>query len=185
MDTKDKQEILQLLTNGRQAFLDSVSGMTDQEAAAAPGEGRWSVLQIAEHIGLVEARLLVLIRQAVPAAELPDVTIAPHRENLIRERASDPSRKVSAPELSHPQNRFSTLADAIAQFDRERAQSLAFIEAYEHDPRTRIAQHPVLGPANCMEMMLMIGNHPLRHSRQVLALRDVRGGGRADTQVAS
>ena len=171
MNAEDKQEMLHLMAAGRQTFLDSVHGLPEEDALRSPGENRWSILQIAEHVVVVEHNLLAMIRKAEPASDRPEITIDPRRENLIRERAADRARKVSAPELAHPTGRFATLADAITQFDKERAATLEFVESCDHDLRAQIAHHPILGPANCQEMLLMIAFHPKRHSGQIAEIR--------------
>jgi uncharacterized damage-inducible protein DinB len=129
MDAAQKQELLETLESGRQAFLNSISGMTEEEARQSRGPGRWSVLDIAEHLAIVEHNLLTRVEKAEPADSRPEVQIDPRREGRIRERAPDRSRAIAAPEPAKPTGRFPTLAAAIDRFSEtaERRSTLSKI----------------------------------------------------------
>ena len=52
----DRHELLEKLRSGRDEFLASVDGVTEEQAAAKPAAG-WSILECAEHVAIVEENL--------------------------------------------------------------------------------------------------------------------------------
>jgi hypothetical protein len=168
MQPEERAELLDWLERGRQAFRDAVAGMTEADAARSPGPGQWSVLDCAEHVAVVEQYLYARLMEggADPAA-----AISPRREALIRERASDRSRKVSAPAAAVPAGRFGTLEEALATFEEARARTVAYVEACNEDLRAKITTHPILKAATCHETLLMMAAHPERHAKQVAEIR--------------
>jgi hypothetical protein len=171
MHPDEKADLLDRLERGRRAFLDAVAGLTEADASRVPGPGRWSVLECAEHVAVVEQYLYARLMEGRPD---PSAAIPPGREALIRQRAADRSRKVAAPEAAAPAGRYRTLAEALAAFDTARARTTAFVEACTEDLRAKVTTHPILKIATCHEMLLMMAAHPERHARQVAEIRVAR-----------
>lgn len=168
MDPADKSKMRGELVRGREALREAVRGLSDTQATLRPAAGGWSVLDCVEHLALTEEYLLGQIEAAAPS-ETPVGSEA--RARRIAERAGDRSRAVPAPEMVHPQGRFTTLSKALAAFDEARARTLRFVEGCAADPRTLATSHPLLGPANCHELLLMMALHPVRHSAQIQEIR--------------
>ena len=164
MTPQEKREILELFDTGQKCFLHTLAGVADDAAARKPSPECWSILECAEHVAIVEERLLAYIENARPA----DGTVIPiQREALIRERAPDRSRRIPAPEVALPAGRYSALADAAAQFVSNRLRSIVFVQSCDDDLRAKLAEHPILKVATCYEILLMMAYHPMRHARQI------------------
>jgi len=168
MAPDEKAELLDWLERGRRAFRDSLAGMTEAEAARAPGTDRWSALDCAEHVAVVEEYLYTRLLEGRPAAGEP---IPPAREAKIRERAADRSRPVPAPEAATPHGRYATLAEALTAFEAARARTIAFVEGCGEDLRAKVTEHPILKTATCHETLLMMAAHPERHAKQIAEIR--------------
>jgi hypothetical protein len=173
MQPDERADLLDWLERGRRAFRDAVAGLTEAEAARAPGPGQWSVLECAEHVAVVEKYLYARLLEGRPD---PAAGIPPGREALIRQRAADRSRKVPAPEAALPSGRYATLAEALAAFESARARTTAFVEACTEDLRAKVTTHPILKTATCYQTLLMMAAHPERHARQVVEIRVARTG---------
>lgn len=52
MNAHEKQKLLSDLDNGRQALLDSLKDVGEDQAAWVPAPGRWSVLECVEHLAV-------------------------------------------------------------------------------------------------------------------------------------
>src|ERR1035438_6318976 len=104
----DRHQLLEKLNSGRDEFLASLNGVTEEQAAAKPVTG-WSILECAEHVAIVEENLLRrLLEQSTPT----DREMPRQREALIVARAPDRGRKVPAPEAAGPPGRGGLLLGA-------------------------------------------------------------------------
>jgi hypothetical protein len=169
MQPDEKADVLECLERGQRAFHESVAGVTEAQAKRAPGPGRWSMLECAEHVAVVEQYLYERLLEGRPdsAAAIP-----PGRETLIRQRAADRSRKVPAPEAAAPSGRYGTLAEALSAFEKARSRTVAFVEACSEDLRAKVTTHPILKTATCHETLLMMAAHPERHAKQIAEIRE-------------
>jgi hypothetical protein len=164
MTTDEKDALLNELVAGRDKLLEAVAGVTEDLAVRIPAERKWSIRDCVEHLVMAEENLMGRVRASQPA----DAQIgSPEREARILARGADRSRTVQAPETAQPCGRFSTLTEAADQFGAVRAQTLRFLESCREDLRLKVAAHPILGPVNCYEMLLMIAMHPRRHANQI------------------
>jgi hypothetical protein len=168
MRASERQELLDLLAEGRQTLLDALDGLTEEQAARAPGEGRWSALECVEHIALVEDYLFARL---LDGRCVEETGINPAREGLIAKRGADRSRRVAAPETVKPRGTYSTVAAALAGFESIRERTVRYVEGCEEDLRAKVTTHPLLGAVNCYETMLMIALHPKRHADQIREIR--------------
>jgi uncharacterized damage-inducible protein DinB len=170
MQADEKLELLGSLAEGRQALMDAVAGLTEEQAAHSPGEGRWSVRDCVEHLALAEE---YLYGRLLEGRTVDDTGINPRREARIAERAADRSRPVTAPDAARPAGRYATLAAALQAFLDIRERTVRYVESCDEDLRAKLTTHPILGAANCHETLLMIALHPKRHAAQI---REIRAG---------
>jgi len=164
MRTEDKEQLLAALADGQKVLLDALANVTEEPAARAPAPDRWSILQCVEHLAVSEAYLLA----QVAAAQFSESAVAnPAREARILSRGADRTRPMPAPEVGRPPGRCSSLAQAVEQFMETRRRTVQFVEGCHEDLRQQLAVHPLLGPVNSYEMLLMIAVHPKRHAGQI------------------
>jgi hypothetical protein len=97
------------------------------------------------------------------------------REELILRGTTDRTGKLSAPERLLPAGRHSSLAEAVEQYRKCRARTVAYIGQYQDNPRARTMMHPVFGPISCQEMFLVLALHPKRHALQIQEVRQTLG----------
>jgi len=168
MDPAERVTVLEEMARGREALREAVSGLDEESAVVRPGEGRWSVLECVEHLASVEEYLL---REMETASPSETAVGSDARARRMAERAQDRSRPVTAPEPARPQGRYATLGEALEAFEKSRARTVRFIETCEADPRTLVGAHPLVGPINCYETMLMMALHPVRHAEQIREIR--------------
>ena len=173
MDAHEKQALLESLESGREALLAELAGLTEDQAARAPEPGRWSVRECVEHLVLAEDYLFAQIISAQNNASKPSETPVGSRarEARILKRGADRSSRVEAPEVARPTGRFTTLAEALNTFLNSHNQTIRYVQACDDDPRARTAQHPLIGPVNCYEVLLIIAIHPHRHAQQIREIR--------------
>jgi hypothetical protein len=170
MDINEKREIIDSLQTGCEALVHAIRGITEVAAHRKPDAGRWSILECMEHIAIAEEHMFGLITSA---SRVDTPQISKSRESLIRKRGADRSRKFEAPDVAKPFGRFLTLDDATQNFLDSRRRTMDFVEKCDTDLRAMLATHPVAGPVNCYEMLLIMSAHPLRHAEQIAEIRNL------------
>src|SRR5258708_4600945 len=125
MAPQERTEIVQNLKRSREEFLAAVAGVTESQAKARPDPERWSVLDCVEHVTNVEERFLAFLEGA---EKLDAPRIDKEKEAGLMARIPDRSVRVKAPEAVVPNGRFTTLEQAIEQFNAGRARSIEFAE---------------------------------------------------------
>ena len=159
----DRDQLLERLNSGRNEFLASVEGVSEEQAAAKPVAG-WSILECAEHVAIVEENLRQrLMEQATPT----ETEMSREREAFIAAVAANRGRKITAPEAAQPCGRFTTLREAVDCFCRNREQTVAYIASCQDDLRRLTTDHPMIGAASGQEIMILMIAHPFRHAAQV------------------
>lgn len=172
MDADEKAGVLRALQSGQEAFLDALSAITEESARWSPGPDRWSILECAEHVAASEDFLFSKLTQAT----LSDVPLVnQNREARILARGADRTTPGVSPEAVRPTGRFSTLADAVQHFLNSREQTVRFVESCREDLRSRLTTHPLLGPVNCYETLLLMAVHPRRHAGQIQEIKAALG----------
>jgi hypothetical protein len=172
MQPHEKAGILKELATGRDAFLDALRGLPEDVPAVRPAPGRWSVLECVEHVAVSEDLLLSRITQAQSSGS---PVANQKREAAILARGADRTTPVISPEAGRPTGRFATLADAVGSFLATRERTVRFVEDCNEDLRAKTMTHPLVGPINCHEALLVISVHPRRHAAQIREIKTALG----------
>jgi uncharacterized damage-inducible protein DinB len=168
MSPESRTEIVQILKNGRQEFLESVSGLSEADVQAHPQAGRWSVLECVEHVNGVEERFLSRLQNAAREGAPP---MDKQKETELLARIKNRTTRAEAPEPVRPIGRYQTLAEALAQFQAARARTIRFAEEQSAHLYSMTESHPRFGTLNGTEMLILITAHALRHAEQIRELR--------------
>lgn len=172
MNLKERQQMLALLEQGRAELVAALDGVSGEDAARVPGEGRWSILGCVEHLAISEDYLFSQIMAATPSeAPLRNEL----RETRMLERGTDRSRRIESPEEGQPKGRFPTLEAAFGHFMESRERTVAFVADCQEDLRLKATWHPILGTANSYEVLLSIAVHGLRHVKQIEEIKAALG----------
>jgi hypothetical protein len=172
MDARDRELILKLLAESRDALVSSAAGLTDEQAKIRPAPDQWSVLDCVEHVAITENFMFTNIAtKLTPAPPSGDRA----REELFLREVANRSRKISAPDRAHPTGRFPTLTAAVEQFNRCRARSIDYVERCDKDLRAHTAPHPLFGPITGQEYLIILALHPARHAAQIREVRQSLG----------
>lgn len=166
----------QELTRVRDEVAAAFAAVSDVAWHAAPA-GQWTPAQILWHLVKVERGVARLIERQIGALS-PMATVPPGPSSkdvlglLDRYPLLDRSRKASAPEALTPPATVDVVAER-ARWADGRAQLLAAM----HDAGPRLSlvrfEHPLFGPFDGWQWVLMVARHEQRH---LLQLREVLGG---------
>jgi hypothetical protein len=168
MAPQERSEIVENLERSRQEFLAALSGLTESQASIRPDAARWSVLDCVEHVTTVEERFQGWLNAA---KKLDAPRIDKEKEAGLLARVPDRSTRVQAPEAVVPAGRFTTLEQAIEQFNAGRARSIQFAEDRYDDLYCLASEHPRFGPVNGVELLIIIAGHCRRHAEQIRETR--------------
>jgi len=162
----DKQVQLEGLHSSLSSFL-AAADVPEETEKTSLREECWSILQIAEHVAVVEAGGLerLLERESNPGP--PDYAL----DRYVAAAALDRSKPRIAPERVHPAGRFGTLAEACAELKNRRQETIAFIESNTEDLRTKWVNHP-LTDMDGHQLILFLSNHLLRHAAQIEEIKN-------------
>lgn len=157
------------LEESRRFFGDTVRALPESEAILRLTPESWSIAGIVEHVVIAERSLLARFDDAERSGtSLRDSA----REARIASKLRDRSGKVQASERAWPADRFATLAEALEQFVTARDRTIRFAREHEEELYCTRVAHPLIGPVNGVEMLLIMAAHSDRHAAQILEIRD-------------
>lgn len=168
MIPQQRSEIVQALESSREEFNAAAAGVAEAQGKAKPAPDRWSVLECVEHVVVVEKRYLDLLA-AAKMLEAPRVD--KQKEAAITAQFPDRTTKREAPEAVRPAGRFTSLAQALEQFNATRSQAIRFAQDRQADLYRMTAEHPRMGALNGAEMLLVIAGHGRRHAEQIREIK--------------
>ena len=158
------QEVGAQLETAREELIVVVNGLTEEQARTRPAPDRWSVLECLEHVNCVERRFLGMVKAS--EAGTPAERDAA-KEAAIRERVLDRGNRRTAPEAVLPTGKYESLSEALQEFNAARDETLRFASEQGVNLLSRGASHPVFGPLNGVEALLLIAVHGRRHAVQM------------------
>jgi uncharacterized damage-inducible protein DinB len=168
MAPEERSEIVQHLERGRQEFMAAVAGLAESQAKVRPDPARWSVLDCVEHVTTVEARFLGWLDTA---KKLDAPRIDKEKEAGLLVRIADRSTRAQSPEAVLPIGRFTTLEQALEQFNVNRTRSIQFANDRSDELYYLASEHRRFGPMNGAEFLIIIAAHARRHAAQIQEVR--------------
>jgi hypothetical protein len=164
MASQEIQDVAGQLESARAELIVVVSGLTERQAQTRPAPDRWSVLECLEHVSFVERRFLGMVKASQPAGPAERDAA---REAALAERVINRSSKRTAPEAVHPTGKYACISEGLQDFNSARDETLRFASEQGVNLLSRSAVHPVLGPLNGVEALLLIAGHGRRHTAQM------------------
>lgn len=157
-------ELIAQLSASRKILYDAVNSVRPELRGMRPGEDRWSVAEILEHLIRVETAIAGLVRAAA-ASEDP----VPEEEfnSVGREVVLDRSTKVQSTEGSRPTGTLGwTEALAGLASSRRAMEGAVRLAGVAGLARMR-APHPLFGVLDGEGWVSFVGSHEERHAEQV------------------
>lgn len=148
----------------------AVEGIPPELRSQRPAPERWSVIELLEHLNLVERRLTYLFKQWV--AEAREQGLGPGEEThptppVNLEVVLNRGYQVTASESVRPQGKLDEAA-AWAALEEARRDLKALVQGFEGLPLGGIIRpHPALGPLNFYQWVEFVGWHEARHTAQI------------------
>ena len=169
--------VIQDLEASARGFLDAIDGLSSSQWAFKPAPDRWSILETAEHVAVVNRgihRLLTTKLLAAPLTAEQKVAMK-DKDDLVIRMMFDRSVRQDAPELVRPTSRWTETALLIRAFEESRDGTIAWTRAATVELREYALPHPALGLLDGTQWLLFMAAHTERHTRQVLETKAVQG----------
>lgn len=148
----------------------TVSGISDEEAAALPDGDKWTIGQIIEHLSMVDlgiSRICArLLEDAKAAGKLSDGALC-ISDDFYRKAAEVGNVKVEAPERVQPTGDV-TIAEALDRMNANRPAIEAMrADLEKYDLSAPKFPHPYFGEITAAEWLIVAGGHEQRHAAQI------------------
>ncbi|MFZ0796404.1 MAG: DinB family protein [Terriglobales bacterium] len=169
LSSEERENALKSLQSTHDAFLKSIAGLSEKQWRFKPAPDRWSVAEVSEHITVAESSLLGLVQKQIMASPAaPDKRAeAAGKDEMILKMVPDRTHKVQAPEFLKPTNRWATQAELTRAFEDSRKATMDYVRTTNDDLRDHFGPHPMLGPLDAYQWILLISAHSERHTKQI------------------
>jgi hypothetical protein len=172
---QERDSLLEHLQQTRQAFLDSISGVSDAQWTFKAGPDRWSIAEVAEHIAISETTILEIVTDKI----LKSPTV-PRNPNAIPDEKLlawllDRTSKFQAPEMLKPTHRWATRDALMKDFVAAREKTATFVKTTTDDLHGHAAPHPVFKMLDGYQWVLLLSGHSARHTAQILEVKESPG----------
>lgn len=150
----------------REEVLESVINLTDQQLNTQVNEGQWSIMQILEHLYLIERAIVKGITVALTSKSepTPDKPI-----ELVLNRTS----KITAPSFFVPSLDFITLEKMKERLSESRQSLVQLVSKIdEEDLENKSFPHPVFGRLSLKQWIPLVGLHEKRHLEQIEEVKE-------------
>jgi hypothetical protein len=169
LSAEERDAVLKSLQATHDAFLQSIAGLSEKQWRFKPAPDRWSVAEVSEHIAVSESMIFGMVQSKImtsPADQSKRAEVA-GKDEIILTKVPDRSHKVQAPEFLKPTNRFATREETIKAFEDSRKATMDYVRTTNDDLRDHFGPHPLLGPMDAYQWILLISAHSERHTKQI------------------
>jgi len=164
---QERDSLVKHLGQTRQAFLDSIAGLSDAQWTFKAGPDRWSIAEVAEHIAISETTILRLVTdQIMKGPVVPRSPDSVSDEKLLA-GLLDRTSKFQAPEMLRPSNRWATRDVLTKDFVAAREKTATYVMTTTDDLHGHVAPHPVFKILDGYQWVLLLSGHSARHTAQI------------------
>lgn len=165
----ERDYALSALHATRKQVIDVVSGLSEAQLHWKPAPNAWSVLEIAEHVEMLEDSLPKMVAAALKAPATPDKKKADPRQMdyAIMKNVPVRDKKLQAPESIRPKDTYKTGAALLKAFRASRDRNLTYVRETKDDLRDHFAPNPALGDLDGLQWYIFLAAHTERHVNQM------------------
>ena len=164
-------EAMDYVEEKRKELLQSFAGVPADRLGRTPSAGGWSVAEILEHLTMVESGIARLITKRAGRAREAGLGEEKSTESVLasfdEHRAKLDNAVMQAPETVRPRDN-ADIDEALAGLNRSRDALRAAALAANGLSLGEIKHtHPLLGELDLYQWLIFIGQHELRHKKQI------------------
>ncbi|MEX2016197.1 MAG: DinB family protein [Candidatus Hydrogenedentales bacterium] len=181
MTAEERAELVQMLDDTMDDLLGLIRGLSEEQWTWKENEDRWSVGECTEHIVRSEAALLQYAQDALkgePDPEWQERTKgkSDFLKQVMPNRGPRGQGGAQAPMEIRPTEKWDR-QKAIEEFYKVRGQVQAFVETTDLPLKQHTLEHPfpIFGWLNAYDWTLYVPLHTVRHSRQIIEVKETEG----------
>ncbi len=175
VSTVSRQLILDQLTASEVRLLAELGDLTPNQFHFRESPDRWSIAENLEHLILFEAFIRDAVRRTLAAPATPEKSQkAMEREALVLDLANSRATPFSARDAVRPYGAHPDPTAMIADFRATRALTVGFATETQADLRLHFFPHIAFGDLDCYQWLIVVGQHTLRHCRQIEQIKTDR-----------
>lgn len=176
MNTAERTYLLNLLEETQSLYNRGTEEISTTQVSFKPDANRWSILEVMEHIAVVEMGIFSIIQGALNKPTDPSRRgeIKVSAEQIVR-ILTNRTGKVQAPEQVKPTGRFPNAMVAREAFRRQHEQIMAFVQSSNADLHNRYWKHPATGVIDLYQTLVLIAAHTQRHLLQIEEIKQTEG----------
>lgn len=172
--TKEERKLaVDQLKRTQDEFLKAIEGLSEAQWNYKPAPDKWSVAEVAEHIGVSETTIFGLIGNVVMKSPATPEKMAEvkGKDMQVIQMVPDRTSKFQAPEMLKPTGRWATREALVKEFKTNRATTIKYA-AETNDPlRSHFLDHPALKLLDGYQWLLLLSAHSERHTKQILEVK--------------
>jgi hypothetical protein len=167
-------EVLTELEQARVILRHAVEAVPEPSRATRPGEGRWSVNEVLEHLAMVERKFTGAVAMRIAEAKERGLDAERNpREPLpldLQNRFADRTKRRKAPEAVIPSGTLDS-GSAWRAVEEARAELCQLLLSNEGLAlSTVLHEHPVFGTLTAYQVAELIAHHERRHAKQIAGI---------------
>lgn len=171
LTTDERRYLLSELTETRNAYLQSIRGLTRAQWTFKASPERWSVEECAEHIILAEPLLLADAKRMLGTPAIPRLSTAnADGDHLQVAKMLDRTATAKAPAAITPSGKFATPEQAAMEFTKRRDATIAYVSATDDALRTHGGDGPAGDKNDAYQVLLLLAAHSGRHTAQIFEI---------------
>jgi hypothetical protein len=172
---QERDSLVKHLGQTRQAFLESISGLSDAQWTFKAGPDRWSIAEVAEHIAISETTILHLVTDQIMKGPTVPRSADPVSDEKLLAGLLDRTSKFQAPEMLKPTNRWATRDALTKDFLAAREQTATYVRTTTDDLHGHAGPHPVFKTLDGYQWVLLLSGHSARHTAQIQEVKASAG----------
>ncbi|OAO89097.1 hypothetical protein AXX17_ATUG04520 [Arabidopsis thaliana] len=154
----------------REELWQNVSDLSDEQLNTVVVPGKWTIMQVLDHLYLMERAITKGLSAAIASGEDHPTELKPFLLTLDR------TRRIDAPAPLVPSAVRQSLSSVHAKLDQSRAALLQAVEGISDEVLERRSYpHPVFGLMDVKQWLSFVGVHEQRHMEQIKELREIGG----------
>ncbi|MEH7347680.1 DinB family protein [Gottfriedia acidiceleris] len=151
----------------REELMEVIDSLTDEQLNKKVKKEKWTIMQVLEHLYLMESKLVKLMTRTFN--EAPCEVIQDKPIHL----ATDRTKKVPSPPHFEPTDQFITKMEMTEKLNQSRKSLFHFVELTKgQNLEDKGMPHPLFGQINLKQWIPFIGIHEKRHIEQIRELKN-------------
>ncbi len=173
----EKAKVTGLLAESIKPLSASVAGLSEAQLNFKPDSSKWSIKECVYHLALSEGNIWGWMQGLMKAPANPEKKAAvTATDDQIIAGVADRSHKVKTSEPFEPHNaKWASVDEAMAFLKTERQKHIDFLNASTEDYRNHIAEQGPMGPMDAYQVMLLMAQHTVRHTKQIEEVKATPG----------